>query len=313
MSDGYEPTDPGGGASDGLALTLSGSLPCIGCGYELRGLSVLGNCPECGTAVRATVLYKVDPHADALRELRNPRLVVVMLPLWVIGGVLAVLASWVPRVDEIVRAASSGEMSFDVAWSGWFVIVPALASWVGACLGLIRLHKGGVSCECRAAVVGCLCYIPLICLLYYLYFHVDARGVLPYTGTGADSERLIVRLGVALSMTGILLGLRPNARMLVQRCLALRSGRVDRQTMYATIAAVWLAGAGDALRWIATGLPSASEMFVDRTGIGLVAVGSMLVTAAVFSMMVDGLRIERSIRMPSPRPEDVLGIGRDPS
>jgi hypothetical protein len=272
---------------------------------------VLGNCPECGTAIRATVLYKVDPGADALRELRSPRLIVVMLPLWVIGGLLGVLAAWVPRIDEIARAASGGQWTFEMMWTGWFVIVPIALSGVGASLGLTRLHTGGVSCECRAAILGCVCYLPLLGLLYFLYFHIDAQRVLAYMGTSVDTTRLLVRLGIALSTTGVLLGLRPNARLLVQRCLALRSGRVNRQTIYATIAAVWLAGAGDVVRLIGAELPSGSALFVDRTGTGLVVVGSMLVTAAVFSMVVDGLRIERSIRLPSPRPEDVLGRSGD--
>ncbi|MEM1167350.1 MAG: hypothetical protein AAGI30_13795 [Planctomycetota bacterium] len=45
--------------SDELALLLTASLPCIECGYELKGLSVTGECPECGTAVRVTLAHAV--------------------------------------------------------------------------------------------------------------------------------------------------------------------------------------------------------------------------------------------------------------
>jgi len=34
--------------------TVTTALPCIGCGYNLRGLDEAGSCPECGRAVEAT-------------------------------------------------------------------------------------------------------------------------------------------------------------------------------------------------------------------------------------------------------------------
>jgi hypothetical protein len=295
------------GNPEGLALTLSGDLPCIGCGYELRGLSVLGNCPECGTAIRATVLYKVDPHADALRELRHPRLIVPAMMIWVLGGLFGVLLAWVPRIEEIMRALSDGGVPMALPWSPWMVLAPVGVSFLGAVLSFMRLHKDGETCECIPAIVGCLSYVPLIILLYYLYYSLDARSVLPYSGTGADPARLMVRLGIALSLTGVLLGLRPGARLLVARCLALRSGRVGRQTIIATVAVIWVAGVGDGLRWLATGLPSSSGLFVDRMGVGLVLIGSLLMTVAIFSMVVDAWRVVGSIRIPSPGIEDVLG------
>ena len=34
-----------------LGLSLLGSLPCITCRYDLKGISIRGVCPECGTPI----------------------------------------------------------------------------------------------------------------------------------------------------------------------------------------------------------------------------------------------------------------------
>ena len=37
---------------------VAASLPCRRCGYELYGLSAAGRCPECGTAVWTTIVWR---------------------------------------------------------------------------------------------------------------------------------------------------------------------------------------------------------------------------------------------------------------
>ena len=52
-------------AGELAARRVEGEWPCDGCGYNLRGLSADGRCPECGHAVadslRATSLFHADP------------------------------------------------------------------------------------------------------------------------------------------------------------------------------------------------------------------------------------------------------------
>ncbi|MBL8760751.1 MAG: hypothetical protein JNL50_05545, partial [Phycisphaerae bacterium] len=52
-----------------LARELTGDLRCAKCAYNLKGLSVRSVCPECGLAISATLLAKVDPHAAELRPI----------------------------------------------------------------------------------------------------------------------------------------------------------------------------------------------------------------------------------------------------
>jgi hypothetical protein len=73
------------------------SVPCITCGYDLRGLSVYGYCPECGTDVRRSLqgdqLSAAEP-AWLRRIVRGQRLVatamlVALLGVLAAGGFLA--------------------------------------------------------------------------------------------------------------------------------------------------------------------------------------------------------------------------------
>ncbi|HLL89657.1 MAG TPA: hypothetical protein VK324_10155 [Tepidisphaeraceae bacterium] len=68
-------------------------LPCAGCGYDLRGLSPGGHCPECGGPVARALAFDTLHHADP-RWLRR----LIAAGWWGAGGVAAVVtvhfASW---------------------------------------------------------------------------------------------------------------------------------------------------------------------------------------------------------------------------
>src|SRR5687767_7233539 len=46
---------PGGGDDDDDDDAIDTDLPCVRCGYLLRGLKAGGSCPECDTAIRHSV------------------------------------------------------------------------------------------------------------------------------------------------------------------------------------------------------------------------------------------------------------------
>jgi len=48
------------------------SAYCRGCGYNLRGLTAGGRCPECGAEIWQTILHLVDPAGSRLPKLVNP-------------------------------------------------------------------------------------------------------------------------------------------------------------------------------------------------------------------------------------------------
>ncbi|MEL6741370.1 MAG: hypothetical protein AAFP26_12000, partial [Planctomycetota bacterium] len=104
-----------GRASAGeLAGRLGGDLRCMRCAYDLAGLSITSSCPECGLAIKATLLSVVDPKAEVLAPLVRPLLVAWSLVLWSLGGVLLVLAGWGAR--RLLARTPDGQYPGEGPW-----------------------------------------------------------------------------------------------------------------------------------------------------------------------------------------------------
>ncbi len=286
----------------GLAMLLTGDLPCIGCGYDIRGQSVLGQCPECGLAVRATVLHRVDPGAEALRPMPTPWVTSLGILVWAGAGFLAALALWAPRASDLLDEVSVGRVHIEVEWATPLAFALVLASGSGL-IGMVRPVVGaGVRLSVMAGL-GVALY-PLIA--YSVLRVADAEGArAPYFGGDPSAERIVWRLVCAAAVVGMLLLIRPNARELVARSLVLRTKRVDRQTIYATVGALVVTALGDALR-LAGAQGLGPEQWLDWVGGVVVLVGSVLVTMAIGGAAIDAWRIAHSILAPSPSPAQAL-------
>ena len=114
---------------------LTGALPCVTCRYDLKGLSIRSLCPECGTAVRATILYQVDPMADAFQPIRHPRVLAWGLVLWSASALVSALAVWGLRSADLI--ATQTFSSPHVPWLASLALWGVLLSWVGS-LTMIR-------------------------------------------------------------------------------------------------------------------------------------------------------------------------------
>jgi len=283
-------------------MLLTGDLPCIGCGYDIRGLSVLTQCPECGLAVRATILHRVDPHAQALRPMPTPRLTAIGLLVWSGFGLLAALLLWTPRIVDLIEEASSGRAGLDAG----LATALALAALALSGLGLIGVIRPVASTTRRRAAAGALAmglYVPLIAAALNVARY-DA-GHTPYIVDDPSLTRLGWRLVGGASLAGMLLLIRPSARELVNRSLVLRTKRVDRQTIYATVGAVLVTILGDLLRLAAAAGAGPME-WLNWTGTMVVLVGSVLLTLGLAGALVDSWRISRAILSPSLSPEQAL-------
>lgn len=310
--DAPEPDWPREAPGADLAMLLTGDLPCIGCGYDLRGLSVLAPCPECGIAVRATVLHRVDPQAEALMPMPTPWFTSLGLLAWTAAGFAAALTLWLPRLSDVLEDFSSGRLHLDDGWSaplaGALVAVSALGM-----LGMIRPVTGLPRRRTAGALLGLLFYAPLLWSIHQVAT-LD-RGLTPYLVSDPSPERLGWRLTASASLAAVLLLIRPNARELVKRSLVLRTKRVDRQTIYATLGALGVTVVGDLLR-LAASLGYAPAEWANWVGTMLVLVGSVLVTMALAGATLDGWRIAHSILAPNPSPAQALrraGTHRDPA
>lgn len=292
--------------ADRLGLSLLGKLPCVVCGYDLQGLSVRGVCPECGTRVRATILHAVDPDADELKPLPTPRLTAAGLLVWSFAGLAAVLLCWAPRFGDMFEYAFPTAISFTTpGWLGPAAAGAAALSGLAA-LGILRPTLGVTRRECLLAIVGIVAYVPL-CWAILRIALLDRYAAPRYITAAPDPERIALRVLMAGSLIALLLCIRPCARRLALRSMALRLGRVDRQTLLAMVAVVTLAALGDGLRLFSLHVPGGGAKLVQDAGTVLVAVGSVLFTGGAIGVVIDSVRIASAIRKPAPGYRQMLG------
>lgn len=292
-----------------LALELIGALPCVRCTYNLRGLSVAGVCPECGTAIRATILARVDPLAKELQPLHTPLLTALLLLVWALAALLAAIASWVPRVLEGLERL--GQATGEVDWAPP-VAQACLALSALAALALVRPHRLTPPARSLAALGAILLHIPLLLIVRHIHAF-DARSVGPYFSPGGiDPARATWRLLMHATILLIVLALRPSARDLAARSFVLRTGQVDRQTMYAMAAAVGVVMAGDILAILAPNFGAPVTDVLRAAALLFIGVGSLLMTLGLGSLVLDAARLFpvlsapplalSDIAAPAPRP-----------
>ena len=79
--DGGSRPVPGDAAEPIIAATLTERLRCAACSYDLRGLSVLDRCPECGRVPREVVAEREERRERTLARTRLFALIAVALGL----------------------------------------------------------------------------------------------------------------------------------------------------------------------------------------------------------------------------------------
>lgn len=286
-----------------LARELKGNLPCVRCKYDLKGLTVKGMCPECGTSVRTTLLAVVDPQAKELRPIHSPRWTGIGLVVWATSALLATLCVWFLRAEDFMSRPASGSPEEILAWSMLWLTG---ASGVGA-LALVCPHAGIPSRQRLAALLGVLLYVPLVVVLYYTHLRWDASNRAPY---GLQVEvlpgRLALRLLASVFMAAILLLLRPNARLLSARWVLMRIGVADRQTMLALAVVVGVWTLGDAIRFASLHFHGGFDDTVRSVGTAIVLVGSLLFTAGLASAMLDAWKLRGIIAQPPLNLDDLV-------
>lgn len=282
-----------------IARRLTGELICIGCGYNLRGLSIREVCPECGASIRATLLGVVDPQADELEELGSPWIVGNGLVVWSTGALVAALAVWVLRIDEIIRAKAGMNLGIG-GWVSLLGVIGLVCSGIGA-MTMVRLHRRRVASNRWASIraaIGVSAYIPMVIMYWVIYRGVDASAPMPLINPGSQHlDRSVLRLGMFVGVVVITVGLRPNALKLAMRSVIMRTGRVDRQSLYALLASFTIAAVGDLFHVVGV-LGARSEWInpivadlLTQLHVVLVAMGSVLITLGIVNVVIDTVRL----------------------
>lgn len=297
MSQTDTPSSQGADSTEPLiAATLTERLRCAACSYDLRGLSVLDRCPECGMRIATSILAVVDPRAQQFEPIRRPRSVALGLIAWSSGALVAAACAWLQRVAELPGLRSEPYL-FGAQAAGVVAMIGALAivvSGVGA-VALVRPAGHMPARGTRLAAIGVVLFAPLAVAYFVLHGIVDPGLPSPYFGRFPDAERVLVR-GVELSLiTIVVLLLRQNARELATRSAILRTGRVDRQTMYAVALSAALGIVGDAIRLVAVEAQGATAEVLSIAGVSVVVVASALLTLGLAGVAIDCTRIARAL------------------
>ena len=285
-----------------IARQLTGELYCIECGYNLRGLSIRSNCSECGVPVRATILGIVDPHADELTPLYAPKISAIGLNVWSIGAMVAILAIWVLQGAFQLR-----DMSV-IVWSPvlvpWIGVGGLTLSMLGACT-MIRSHSGVHRLEAIRSAFSVSLYAPLVFVYAALYLNN------PESIPGFD--RSVLRIAMFVLVAGIIYGMRPQAVGLAVRSVVVRTGRVDRQSLLAVLAAIGIASVGDLIRVVGGFILNGTSDVLAIISAVVIALGSVLFTVGMMNICLDTLRLYPVLVRPGVGLSDIFETNRQKS
>lgn len=285
---------------------LARSLYCRQCGYNLRGLRLAGQCPECGLEVWQTVLSAVDPAASRLPRLHDPRGVgdaIVWLMTCLLLATLLMLARPVAlRVDDIL--ALSGPAALSLLTPTWLMVIAGFVTL----LGLWSVWKLAPARreDSLVAVRGGLRLLT-IGLLAMGALAAVAGLLIPAARSAPDSERLLMQaVGHVLTVGGLIvtmLGLRRVLRVIGERSREYRTARAGRQRARDMIAAAIGLGVGELLRLLGLAL----ELMVLRTfGTVVMWISTLMLVIGLIYLLVNAIWICRSLRRPPPTLQELL-------
>jgi len=305
--------------STAVTEELTGELPCVRCGYNLRGLSVRGTCPECATPVAATVLAVVDPLAAEIQPIAHRRLVAAGLLAWSWLAAGAVLAMWVLRLFEVLNMPRPSSVD-----RGVLVIVPAFLAL--SCLGLVSIIRphGSIPRGWSIAAVGAVLTAASVAVATaVLLWKFDGVGGRPYFGPFEPTparELLAGAISVLVAAEAALA--RQNFHVLLARSHLLRTGQIERQTLRAVIFCSLAGACGHLMHALAPWLQPQVGDVVTIAGTCVLGVGSLLLTLGLIGVAVDCRRLLPVILAPPLRLADVMagsgawpppGSSQDPS
>jgi len=295
-----EPRPPSG---DGAPIARS--VPCARCGYDLRGLRVGGYCPECGLATRYSIQVAVDPTAQQLPEMTDPRGVgnaVFWLTLCLSIGTILMLA----RPAALRLGALEPQRA--AVWTNWtprWLSLMAAAVALSAIWAALRLapprhkqHQGAVWADIWLMVIGLATCAAIAVVASFGDYLASRDPIAMQHAIGQAVLRMTIVTGLALT----LLGLRGVFGTIGQRSREYRTAQGGRQGTRELIAAVIGIGAGEVLALI--GLTWHEGL--RAIGVAVIWISALMLVVGEAYLVVNAWWIRRSLRKPPPTYEELL-------
>lgn len=291
--------------------TVSASMHCRNCGYDLRGLDASGRCPECGLDIWPTVVHTVDPTSSRLPSLRNPTAVgnaLALLTLCMFLGALLMALPWV--------ASALSDMQTDGGSSNraeqWWDRLPGL-DWHYALLLIVAgiwgvwtlapprgsEPHGPVWDDIWRLVVGYSGWLASATMLARIS---DAQAVTQ------RHPRLVLALAAGVFAIIGLFGLRGAFRVIGQRSREYRRMKGGRQSVELIMPAIGAAMLGSLIAHLSrfSWFPVSWRFSVQTIGRVLAAVGMLMVLIGLAYLVVNAWAIRNALRKPPPALDEVL-------
>lgn len=290
--------------------TVSASMHCRNCGYDLRGLDASSRCPECGLDIWATVVHTVDPTSSRLPSLRNPVAVgnalVVLTACMLIGALLMSL----PAVAGVLESASGSAAG--MRGSQWWNRLPsldwqyALLLFVAGMWGVWTLAPprgsephGPVWDDVWRLSVGLGGWIACATMLARL------------TETQAVSQRhprLVLALAAGVFAVIGLIGLRGAFAVIGQRSREYRRMRGGRQSVGLIMPAIAVALFGRVIAYITRfdWFPGSWRFAFQTIGQVITAASMLMILIGLAYLVVNAWSIRSALRTPPPTLDEVM-------
>lgn len=285
---------------------LARSLHCRRCGYNLRGLRVGGQCPECGLDVWETVVSTVDPAAGRLPRLHDPRGVGVAL-VWlmaclVLATFLMLARPVAHRLDDTF--APLGAVVLSRFTPSWLMMVAGAVTLAGLwSVWKLTPTRDDDSLEAardglRRLAVGLVMIGALSILAGLMIPRLDVAPGLSRLPVQAAGHVLLVT-----ALIVIMLGLRGVFRAVGERSREYRTARAGRQRARDMIAAGIGLGVGELVRLLAV----AVELEVMQAfGTVVMWISTLMLVIGLIYLLVNAIWICRSLHRPPPTLQELL-------
>lgn len=301
-------------------------LFCVSCGYNLKGIDEDRNCPECGTAVRDTVWYVVDPSRSRFAPLVRPRTTCLGMMGTSGAALLAAVVIWMPEIGRITEALTGTGVGMRANWADEIALAaPGLMLIAWAFAGFLKAPtsenvSGKYAAGLRWARSGLMLWTLVTAgaiLSARLRGHDMPALLVPLTEGSLDPWRICFRLAMDAAAVVAIRGFVPVVGFLSLRSVSHRAGQINRQGLRALLYALLVVILGDGLQaasLLAAEYAAGPKLdMLGLSGMAFIVVGTFMLTLAIFNEFMDAVRIRRAILRPRRNETEILGEPRGAS